>query len=175
MPRRNSTANWTTCVALLVADSGPLIALARLSLLRLPTQMQHEVLVPSVVWTEVTRAAPEVELQALESASASGWLTVAQGGPGISPALDGIALDDGELAALNLALHHNAPVLVDELRGRAAAAQLGLPVVGTLGLLMMARERGLIGGLQPLVEALAAGGYYLSRSLIAHVLANDGK
>ena len=41
--------------ALLVADSGPLIALARLDLLGLPARYFESVFVPSTVWEEVRR------------------------------------------------------------------------------------------------------------------------
>ncbi len=41
--------------ALLIADSGPLIALARLDLLHLPGRYFETVLVPSVVWDEIMR------------------------------------------------------------------------------------------------------------------------
>ena len=41
-------------MALLVTDSGPLIALARLHLLGLPARIFQEVLVTATVWGEVT-------------------------------------------------------------------------------------------------------------------------
>ena len=52
---------------LLVADSGPLIALARLDLVALPSRIFSEVLVTATVWDEVTRAPRSLELAALTS------------------------------------------------------------------------------------------------------------
>lgn len=46
---------------LLVADSGPLIALARLDLLAVPAQLFGELLVTATVWHEVTREPRAVE------------------------------------------------------------------------------------------------------------------
>lgn len=161
-------------MALLVADSGPLIALTRLGLLWMPAQLEREVLVSESVWTEVTRAPAAGELPVLQVALASGWLAVRPNPELIDSRLAGAQLGEGELSALSLALQHGAAVLVDELHGRAAAAQIGLPVVGTLGLLLMARERGLVGSLRPLVAVLQAGGYFLSQRLVAQVLANEG-
>ena len=60
--------------ALLVADSGPLIALARLNLLGLPSQLFSETLVTATVWHELTRAAPPVERQLLSDALSAGHL-----------------------------------------------------------------------------------------------------
>lgn len=161
-------------MALLVADSGPLIALARLELLWLPARLERELLVPGSVWTEVTRAPAPGELHLFQEALSSGWLTVLPGAEPTDARLASVQLDEGELAALSLALQRGAAVLIDELRGRTVAAQLGLTVVGTLGLLLLARERGLVGSMRPLVERLQRGGYFLSARLINQVLVNEG-
>lgn len=160
-------------MALLVTDSGPLIALARLDLLWLPARVERELLVTGSVWTEVIRAPKPGELQMLQTALSSGCLTLLPDPEAIDAQLAGVQLDEGELAALGLALQRGTAVLIDELRGRTVAAQLGLTVVGTLGLLLLARERGLIGPLRPLVELLHRGGYFLSARLINQVLANE--
>lgn len=56
----------------------------------------------------------------------------------------GTSLDAGEAAALRLALEIRADlVLLDERRGRAVAAQIGLPITGTLGVLVEASLCGL--------------------------------
>lgn len=162
-------------MALLVADSGPLIALARLELLWLPARLAHEMQVPEAVWHEVDRAPRLQEQPRLREACDAGWLTV-HADPGVADArLVGVALDEGELAAIGLALQVGATVLIDELRGRAAAARLGLEVVGTLGLLLLARETGDIGTLRPLIDTLQHSGYYLSPRLVHQVLARAGE
>lgn len=161
-------------MALLVADSGPIIALARLQLLWLPARLERELLVTGSVWTEVTRAPARGELPMLQAALSSGWLTVLPDTGLTDARLAAVQLDEGELAALSLALQRGAAVLIDELRGRTVAAQLGLDVVGTLGLLLIARERGLVGSLRPLVELLKGSGYFLAHRLVSHVLANEG-
>jgi predicted nucleic acid-binding protein len=43
---------------------------------------------------------------------------------------------------------------MDELRGRAAARSLGLPVMGTLGVLLEAKRRGLIPAIKPELDRL---------------------
>lgn len=58
--------------ALLVPDSGPLIALARVALLDLPALLYGQVLVPAVVWDEVLRRPPEQERVCLQAALAAG-------------------------------------------------------------------------------------------------------
>ena len=54
-------------------------------------------------------------------------------------------LDPGETEAVALALDLKAEIiLLDELRGRAVARQLGLHAIGTLGVLIEAKRRGLV-------------------------------
>jgi len=73
----------------------------------------------------------------------------------IPPALAGMKLDSGELAALALAVERDhAAVLIDEKNGRSAARSLGLTLFGLLGILAKARERNLVGPLAPLLDRL---------------------
>ena len=84
-------------------------------------------------------------------------------------------LDDGERSALALSLARDCDVLIDERRGRLAAEAAGLNVVGTLGLLVRARQLGLVGPVRPLAERLLNGGYPLSQSLVDRALMSLGE
>ena len=160
---------------LLVADSGPLIALARLDLLAVPARLFGALLVTTTVWHEVTREPRAADHAALATALAGGLLCV-EGDPLQMPsALADARLDDGERSALALALLRGAVVLVDERRGRACAVGLGLQVLGTLGLLVRARDQGLVERVRPLAEALLVSGYHLARPLVARTLAAIGE
>lgn len=161
---------------LLVADSGPLIALARVALLYLPACLYGQVLVPAAVWEELQRRPSEAELAGLRAAFASAWLTLipVAGNAALSPLPDP-ALGAGERAAIAMAQTRGADVLIDERRGRRAATGIGLQVVGTLGLLMRGRELGLIGPVGPTISALRDSGYHLSDALTARVLASLGE
>lgn len=160
---------------LLVADSGPLIALARLDLLALPAALFVEFLVTGTVWREVTQAPRPGDHAALSAALHQGLLMVVDDPTQMPRALVEARLDAGERSALALAVLRQSVVLVDERRGRACAASLGLPVLGTLGLLVRARGQQLVGPVRPLVNALLASGYYLSQPLVERALAVVGE
>jgi uncharacterized protein len=155
---------------LLVADSGPLIALARLELLHLPGALFDQVLVTDTVWNEVTAAPVRAEHGALHAALLQGWLAQAREPADQPPALAGIPLDAGERSVLAVALAAGCDVLIDERRGRRVAHAAGLQVLGTLGMLLRARQLGLIGPARPLVEQLVASGYHLAPVLVARTL-----
>ena len=160
---------------LLVADSGPLIALARLDLLAIPSRLFGELLVPATVWREVTREPRASDQVALAAAFDGGLLQVEDDPLQIPAALAEVQLDEGERSALALALLRDAVVLVDERRGRACAVALGLSVLGTLGLLVRAREQGMVDRVRPLTDALLASGYFLARALVDRTLASIGE
>lgn len=85
-------------------------------------------------------------------------------------------LDEGEAEAIALAREHpGATLLMDERRGRRYAEALGIPIVGTAGLLVRAKQRGLIAEVRPLLDDLRAVGFWLSDPLYALVLALAGE
>jgi len=64
---------------------------------------------------------------------------------------------------------------MDDLVGRRAAISLGLKVLGTLGILLQAKERKLVPAIKPLVEQLLAFGFHADEELIGRVLQSAGE
>jgi uncharacterized protein len=64
-------------------------------------------------------------------------------------------LDAGEIAAIALALEMSADaVLIDETAGRRAARDLGLTTIGVVGILVRARQTGILPAIEPVFEQL---------------------
>ncbi len=86
-------------------------------------------------------------------------------------------LHGGEIAALSLAVEHQADVvLMDERAGRAAASALGLKTMGLLGILIEARQRSLITAVAPLLDRLNhEARFWVSPSLREAVLRAAGE
>lgn len=86
-------------------------------------------------------------------------------------ALTFIGLDRGEAEVLALAIESNARlVIIDERKGRQYAQRLGLPLTGTLGVLLLAKEKGQVPAIAPLIEQLQAAGLHFRPDLIRKVL-----
>jgi predicted nucleic acid-binding protein len=65
---------------------------------------------------------------------------------------------------------------MDDRRGRRAAATIGVPVIGTLGLILVAKRQGVIGAARPVVEhLLRTTDWYLSVSFREQALARVGE
>ena len=87
-------------------------------------------------------------------------------------------LDRGEAEAIVLAREMAAEaVLIDEADGRRVARQqYGLRVIGTLGILLSAKQRGLVSAVRPLVDRLRADlGFFVSESLYQELLRRAGE
>lgn len=139
-----------------VADTSPLFYLAKLGRLTLLRDLFEKVNVPDEVWKETLAAThkhPEI-LPGLRAAKSDEWIIVSQlRMPHAMPELD--LLDAGEREAIALARELNADLLiVDDEAGRNVATRLGFTVTGTLGVLISAKQAGLLVALKPEIERL---------------------
>jgi uncharacterized protein len=86
-------------------------------------------------------------------------------------------LDRGEAEAIVLAKHLNADLLLmDEALGRQAARKEHMPVIGLMGVLLIAKKKGLVASLRELIERLESeAGFYLARPVKEQVFAAAGE
>lgn len=160
----------------IVADAGPLIALARIDALAFLWELYGEVLVPLRVFTELRIGESRPGAMSLRTAQEAGWLRVVE--TNLSPeTLRAIPVDPGEAEAIWLA--ENSPdlrfLLIDERRGRQLARQRGLAVVGTGGVLLVAKAEGLAPEIRSYLERLAEIGYHLAPRLSEEILRLAGE
>ncbi len=150
-----------------VLNNTPLVALwvvGRLDLLR---DLFGEVLIPQAVEAEFLALDRSAREQALANSS---WVrSTALAQP--RRALAFMGLDRGEAEVLALAEERDARLVVlDERKARRFAERLGLPLTGTLGLLLLAKEEKLIESVSPWIEKVSTAGLYLRPDLVKRVL-----
>ena len=80
-------------------------------------------------------------------------------------------LGAGESAVLALAMdRQDAVAVLDDTQGRRCARAVGIPVIGTIGLVVRAARAGLLPAASPVLRDLRAAGLWLDDALIAEVL-----
>lgn len=155
---------------IVVPDAGPLIYLAGAGRIELLRALYTSVVVPRVVFDEVTVAGAGL-IGSAEVAAAS-WMQVVNLAPDAS--LLG-RLDAGEAAAIPLAEALGAILLVDDGEARAVAGERGIPVVGSLGVLLGAKQRGHLDAVRPVLNRMMELGMFVSAGLRARVLTLAGE
>jgi predicted nucleic acid-binding protein len=160
--------------AIIVADTGPLIALAKINHLSILSQLYQQIKIPETVFAEATinsnwRDSQQIDSFVQEKAELCADLEMDQ----VEVLLQ--RLDAGESQAIALADSLRCPVLLDERRGRIVAKQLQIDIVGTIGLLLTAKQEGLIPEIAPLLQAMTKNGYRLAPALIKQALVLAGE
>jgi predicted nucleic acid-binding protein len=132
---------------IVVTNSGPLIALAKLGLLYLLQRIYGQVYVPKAVYHEVVeRGEKGGYSDALQAKLAvqRGQLIVVEVEE-TSPEVNGLPLHKGEKEAIHCALEKEADlVLLDDMLARSEAKSAGLTVKGTLGVIVDAYRHGIL-------------------------------
>lgn len=156
-----------------VIDTSPLIFLTKADYLHLLQFSYPKVLVPQIVALEIQQygeADPTFQtLQATE------WLVAINPIP-IPETIQTCNIDPGESAVLTWAIQHpGTEAILDDLAGRRCAQTLNIPVRGTLGLVLLAKQRGHIPAARPVIADLKQAGMYLSDRVINQALALVGE
>jgi predicted nucleic acid-binding protein len=161
-----------------VADAGPLIALARIDRLSLLASLYESVQVPETVLVELCVDSGRPGARVLSAALARGVIQPQALAPGSEAELARLclSLDAGEASAILLAEQTDCRfLLIDERRGRDVARRRGLPVVGLAGVLLAAKRSGLLESVGPVLADLSRQGYRLADALVAEVLRLAGE
>lgn len=154
-----------------VVNASPLISLGRVGRLRLLSDLAGRVVVPPAVRAEVLR---------VEDAASRALLAIPDFHVPEAIAPDTIVsmwgLGAGETEVITFAKRNpGAEVLVDDLAARRCAEALGIPARGTLGVILLAKKRGLIPSAAAVFQELRAAGLYLSAALVARALVLVGE
>ncbi|MTJ10017.1 MULTISPECIES: DUF3368 domain-containing protein [unclassified Anabaena] len=138
---------------IVVSNTSPISSLAKINQLSLLEYIYGQVIIPQAVYNELTdiRAGEKVN-NALKNAN---WIEIKSVINKQSVRKLDLNLDQGEAEAIILAVELNAnQLLIDERLGRREAVKLGLSLTGILGMLLIAKKRGLISNVKSLMDDL---------------------
>ena len=155
-----------------IINASPLIFLSRSGHLSLLKTFADEVWVPKPVAIEIQQRGPDdISAQAIRDTD---WLVV-KPVSAIPIAVAEWRLGAGESAVLALATEYGLEAIIDDLAGRKCAASLDVFVRGTLGIVLVAKQRGTIELARPVIEDMITAGLYLSRKVLDRALQRVGE
>lgn len=156
---------------IVISDTSPIINLAIIDKLDLLPQLFDTIVIPEAVFNEIViigKGLPGSDI--IENAK---WVEVKACNNRIliNSLLDYVQIGEAEALTLALELHADT-IIVDEAAARNLAEQFGLNFTGLLGILIKAKEHGLIPSVKPLMDALRTKArFFIHQSLYNQVLA----
>ena len=155
---------------IVISDTSPIINLAIIDKLDLLPQLFDTIVIPEAVFNEIViigKGLPGSDI--IENAK---WVEVKACNNRIliNSLLDYVQIGEAEALTLALELHADT-IIVDEAAARNLAEQFGLNFTGLLGILIKAKEHGLIPSVKPLMDALRTKArFFIHQSLYNQVL-----
>lgn len=141
----------------IVSNSAGLIALERIERLDLLPQVYSTIWIPPAVSGEIGFVTDWLQVQAVKNLALVKTLRTQVGA--------------GESEAITLALEiEDIPVLLDDKKARRIAEQLGLQVAGTIGLLLKAKQQGVVPAIKSILDELEAVDFRISTGLRSRAL-----
>ncbi|ELR97738.1 DUF3368 domain-containing protein [Gloeocapsa sp. PCC 73106] len=156
-----------------VINTSPLIFLTKGGYLKLLKVLNEVIIVPKAVADEIMAYGEEdITYQQLKQNS---WLQITpiENIPSIIQNWD---LGQGESEVLAYSYLNQRPeCIIDDLAGRRCAIALKIPVRGTLGIVLLAKQKGEISKAKPIIQELRKTGMYLSDAVISKALSLVGE
>lgn len=156
-----------------VVNSTPLIILCGIGRLDILKEMYQEIYIPVAVFREVTA---KNDLACAQLRSAGAWIHIEQIQDYREKKMYKAKLHDGEVEVMILAQEQEAGlVILDDNAAKKTAKYLGLTVTGTLGVLIKAKQQGIIETVRPLLTEMRRNGFYVSSMVEYMVLEQAGE
>jgi len=152
----------------ITSDSGPLISFARANKLDLLQKLTGKLIIPPAVHYEITvKGQGRIGADTFKKAS---WIGVVEPKNKQEIELLEKKVEPGESEAIILAEERKAPLLIDDRKASLEAKARGIEVIGTLSLLLRAKELSLIKSVKEELDKFITTGFRLSQRLYRETL-----
>lgn len=147
-----------------IADASPLIVLAKIGYERLLPDLCEELIIPSAVAEEIQAGASDDPARSWVLGQGSRYVRQIES---LSNAVVSWDLGRGETTVLSYAHEQaGAEVIVDDRAARNCAVSLGIPVRGTMGVILLAKKAGIIRRAGPLLDDIAGAGLHVAPDVL---------
>ena len=155
---------------LVIADSGPIFSLVLIDKLDILDALFDDIKIPQAVWEEITFDKTKSDYQKLYNFFKDKTCQIL----GLNELT--FVMDYGESESLILYKELNADfLLIDDKKARKIAENFEINCIGIIGLLSIAKDKGLIGKLKPVFETFLQNKRFYSIDLLNTVLVSKGE
>ena len=157
-----------------IVNSTPLLVLGNIGQLDILCKMYGEIIIPEAVYREVTEK-DDAASQAV--CAADNWIKVEAVQNLNEYALYSARLHAGEVETMILAQQSPKAdlIVLDDNAARKTAEFLGLTVTGTIGILLKAKQNGIVAQIKPLLNEIMQNGFFISDRLLQMILQAAGE
>jgi len=153
---------------MIIGDSSALVSLATMDRLDLLEKIFGKIYVPQAVYDEVTISYKPQSVKLKEF--------LADKVVSVELDISKMGLGQGELEAIALYKNMNSDfLLIDDRRAKKFAQLNGVNVIGSLGVMILAKESGLVESISDDLEKLINSSLFISQNLIDRVLMSVGE
>ena len=153
---------------IVISDNTPIISLMKAGRLELLQKLFGVVYIPDAVYRELTENEAFSEEVRMVQECEFLYVQEVDNGKSVAILRNFTGLDAGESEAIVLANSRKADLLVmDEHKGRSVAKKMGLPITGTIGLLLKAFDEGMLtaGDIEECIDKLKETNVRISEGL----------
>lgn len=155
---------------MIVSDASPLIVLLKTNNIIILKDLFQQITIPQAVYKEITAKKQEKSLF-----DKIDWIKIRKIKNADMASFIEKLLDKGETEAIILAKELQTKLLIDDAKARKYAKMLDIEVIGTLGLLKMAKTHGIIISVRGVISKMLDEGYYINDELIKSLLIDVGE
>jgi predicted nucleic acid-binding protein len=156
---------------IVISDTTPILSLIKIDRLKILEELYKKIIIPKAVYDElIINIDYQDEIDIIKRCT---FIQIENVEENLSVVLlqREMKLDRGESEAIVLAKNINADlIIIDERKARRIAKDVGLKVTGTLGILVEAKQQGLIKELKSLLDELMDNNIRISRKLYMEIL-----
>jgi predicted nucleic acid-binding protein len=147
----------------IISDTSCLIVLTNIGLLHILKDLYGEILITSEVYEEFGGILPD-------------WVIILDVKDKVKQADIELRLDKGESSSIALALEiPDSILIIDEIKGRNIAKSFNIKIIGTVGVLLLASDKGLIKDVISVILKLVNKGFRLSDKLLNKIIEKYGR
>jgi len=156
-----------------ILNASPIILLGKADLLKTISPLAKSWIIPKGVLGEVEK---KRSIEPFLSDLSCNSKVIQKSSSTIHPLIAAWDLGQGESEVLTLALEKaGACVVLDDLQARKCAALFEIPLIGSIGLIILAKRKGLIDLAKPKIERLKAAGLHIDNTMLDRIYMRIGE